>query len=84
LFLENGQRIHQQSGWVGSPDVSEPVTKVGVHQSFAVSILSISTAAIKTGWRYKEGGHMARRQKKSGFVERFKQSFHRFWNEQSA
>jgi hypothetical protein len=49
LFLESGQRIHQQSGWVGSPDVAEPVTNVGVHQSFAVSILSISTAAIKTG-----------------------------------
>jgi hypothetical protein len=32
----------------------------------------------------KRGSHMAKRQKKSSFVERLKQSFHRFWNERQA
>ena len=63
------------------PDIAEPVTNVGLHNSFAVSVLTISIADIKTGRNDQGGGHMAKRQKKLGFVQRLKQSFHRFWNE---
>ena len=63
------------------PDIAEPVTNVGLHNSFAVSVLSTQPPASKTGRNDKRGSHMAKRQKKSGFVERLKQSFHRFWNE---
>jgi hypothetical protein len=47
---------HQQSGSDRhGPHVAEPVTNVLLHQFFAVSVLRISTAAIKTGRKHKEG-----------------------------
>jgi hypothetical protein len=63
------------------PDIAEPVTNVGLHKSFAVSVLSKSTARLETGRSNKRESQMAKRQKKSSFVQRLKQSFHRFWNE---
>jgi hypothetical protein len=58
------------------------VTIVGLHRLFAVSVFPFSTAWPETGRWLKTGGTtVAKRQKKTGFIERLRQSFRRFWNE---
>jgi hypothetical protein len=65
-----------------APWPHESVTIVRLHQSFAVSVFLFATAPIRDWTQAQTGGTtMATLQKKAGWIERLKQSFHRFWNE---